>query len=88
MDQNLGQPHLVKTVTSQQAMALAATTGSRTRAAWLVLLAGIVAGLTIAIVWLPAIVDNTIDVNLASTIIGTNAASLTLTGAGLVEAWS
>src|SRR6185437_12694053 len=54
---------------------------SRTLTAWIVLLVGAVVGLLLAILWIPAIADDTIGVNIASGILGTNAASATITSA-------
>ncbi len=48
---------------------------------WIALLVGIVAGLLLAITWIPAIADDTIGVNIASGILGTNAASASITSA-------
>lgn len=48
-------------------------------ASWIVLLAGTVVGLLVAIFWVPAIADDAIGVNLASSILGTNASSVILT---------
>lgn len=67
------------TISGKQALALQAPVSSRL-AAWIVLLAGIVTGLIVAIAWLPAIADDAIGMNLANTILGTNAAAVTLTG--------
>ncbi len=47
---------------------------------WIIVLLGAVVGLLIAIFWVPAIADDTIGVNLASSILGTNAALVRLTG--------
>jgi len=58
-----------------------AANNSRALTAWIVLLVGAVVGLLLAILWIPAIADDTIGVNIASGILGTNAASATITSA-------
>lgn len=66
-------------VVLDQAGASEAAKNSSAIAAWTVLLVGTVVGLLIAILWVPAIADDAIGVNLASSILGRNAASVVLT---------
>jgi hypothetical protein len=65
----------------ESAFSSVTATRSRTLTPWIVLLVGVVVGLLLAILWIPAIADDTIGVNIASGILGTNAASATITSA-------
>jgi hypothetical protein len=75
MDQNVPQlsaTHISSTPTKALSNYLLAS--------WVVLLLACLTGLIIAIVWLPAVADDMIGMNIASTILGTNASAVTLTG--------
>ena len=54
---------------------------SWTLTSWFILLVGVTVGLLVAILWIPAIADDTIGVNIASSILGTDATSVTITSA-------
>ena len=79
MDQQVSRTSVSGSKLVEGLIAPEATVNFSPAVRWVVLLAGIMVGLLIAVFWLPAIADDAIGMNVANTILGTKATSVTLT---------